>query len=126
MIRKIAASLISTFVLGAMPMTAQALNGAGATFPDPIYEKWFAAYATKTGIKINYQAVGSGGGVTQFTNGTVDFGATDGPMNADQMNAVQGQVLHVPTVLGAVVITWNLPSLGTTQLKLDGATIADI
>ncbi len=105
---------------------AQALNGAGATFPDPIYEKWFAAYAAKTGVKINYQAQGSGAGITQFTNGTVDFGASDGPMNQDQMNAVQGQVLHVPTVIGAVVLTWNLPELGTTQLKLDGPTIADI
>jgi phosphate transport system substrate-binding protein len=105
---------------------AQALNGAGATFPQPIYEKWFDAYAKKTGVKINYQGVGSGTGISQYTNGTVDFGASDGPMNADQMNAVQGDVIHIPTVIGAVVITWNLPSLGNTQLKLDGATIADI
>jgi phosphate transport system substrate-binding protein len=107
-------------------LAAQALTGAGATFPGPIYEKWFDAYRKKTGVKINYQAVGSGAGITQYTNKTVDFGATDGPMNPDQMNAVQGDVVHIPTVMGAVVLTWNLPSLGDTQLKLDGATIADI
>ena len=126
MMRKIAAVAATACLVGAAPVVAQALNGAGATFPDPIYEKWFDAYAKKTGVKINYQAQGSGAGITQFTNGTVDFGATDGPMNADQMNAVQGQVLHVPTVIGAVVLTWNLPALGVTQLKLDGLTIADI
>lgn len=126
MVRKIAAVAAMAFVVGAAPVTAQALNGAGATFPDPIYEKWFDAYAKKTGVKINYQAVGSGAGITQFTNGTVDFGATDGPMNGDQMNAVQGDVLHIPTVIGAVVLTWNMPALGATQLKLDGPTIADI
>jgi phosphate transport system substrate-binding protein len=107
-------------------LAAQSLNGSGATFPDPIYEKWFDAYAKKTGVKINYQAVGSGGGITAFTNNTVDFGASDGPMNQDQLNAVQGQVIHIPTVIGAVVLTWNLPALGSTQLKLDGAAIADI
>ena len=105
---------------------AQSLNGAGATFPQPIYEKWFAAYAAKTGTKINYQGNGSGAGITAFTNGTVDFGASDGPMNQDQLNAVQGQVIHIPTVIGAVVLTWNLPELGNTQLKLDGPVIADI
>ena len=119
-----AAVVLAVVIPGALG--AQSLTGAGATFPDPIYEKWFDAYAKKTGVKINYQSVGSGAGISQFTNGTVDFGASDGPMNPDQMNAVQGQVLHVPTVIGAVVITWNLPSLGTTQLKLDGAAIADI
>ena len=119
-------ALLAWVVTVPVAAAAQALNGAGATFPDPIYEKWFSAYAAKTGVKINYQAVGSGGGITQFTNGTVDFGASDGPMNADQMNAVQGQVLHVPTVIGAVVLTWNLPELGATQLKLDGPVIADI
>jgi phosphate transport system substrate-binding protein len=110
----------------AAPLAAQSLTGAGATFPNPIYSKWFDAYNKKTGVQINYQSIGSGGGIKQFTEGTVDFGATDGPMSADQMNAVQGDVVHVPTVMGAVVLTWNLPSLGNTQLKLDGPTIADI
>jgi phosphate transport system substrate-binding protein len=103
-----------------------ALTGAGATFPDPIYKRWFADYARKTGTQINYQSIGSGGGIKQFTEGTVDFGATDSPMKAEQLTAVQGQVLHLPTVLGAVVITYNLPALGTTPLRFDGTTIADI
>ena len=79
------------------------LTGAGATFPNPIYTKWFDAYAKETGVRINYQSIGSGGGIRQFTEGTVDFGATDGPMTDEQIAAVQGNVLHVPTVLGAVV-----------------------
>jgi phosphate transport system substrate-binding protein len=103
-----------------------ALTGAGATFPDPIYKKWFNVYATTTNIRINYQSIGSGGGIRQFTQGTVDFGATDGPMTDEQIAGVQGNVLHVPTVLGAVVLTYNLPALGQTKLKLDGTTIADI
>ncbi|HKV73053.1 MAG TPA: phosphate ABC transporter substrate-binding protein PstS [Gemmatimonadales bacterium] len=111
----------------ALPLAAQvALTGAGATFPNPIYSKWFDAYNKKTGVQINYQSIGSGGGIKQYTEGTVDFGATDGPMNQDQMSAVQGSVLHLPTVMGAVVLTYNLPSLGETKLKFDGATIADI
>jgi phosphate transport system substrate-binding protein len=103
-----------------------ALTGAGATFPNPIYTKWFDAYHKQTGVQINYQSIGSGGGIKQFTEGTVDFGASDGPMSNEQMQAVGGKVLHVPTVMGAVVLTYNLPSLGTTKLKFDGATITDI
>jgi phosphate transport system substrate-binding protein len=108
------------------PAAAQKLTGAGATFPNPIYTKWFDAYNKKTGIQINYQSIGSGGGIRQFTEGTVDFGATDGPMNEGQIQAVQGNVEHIPTVIGAVVVTYNLPSLGATQLKLDGSTLVDI
>jgi phosphate transport system substrate-binding protein len=103
-----------------------ALTGAGATFPNPIYTKWFDAYAKRTGVRINYQSIGSGGGIRQFTEGTVDFGATDGPMNDEQIGAVQGNVQHIPTVLGAVVLTYNLPALGKTPLRFDGATLADI
>ena len=102
------------------------LTGAGATFPDPIYKRWFMAYNQKTGLQINYQSIGSGGGIKQFTEGTVDFGASDGPMNDTQIAAVQGQVLHLPTVLGAVVVTYNLPGLGATALRFDGSTLADI
>lgn len=117
----LAASLV------ALPASGQvALTGAGATFPNPIYSKWFDAYNKKTGVQINYQSVGSGAGIRQYTEGTVDFGASDGPMTNDQMGAVQGQVLHLPTVMGAVVLTWNLPSLGSTQIKLDPAAIADV
>ncbi|HEU4800993.1 MAG TPA: phosphate ABC transporter substrate-binding protein PstS [Gemmatimonadales bacterium] len=103
-----------------------ALTGAGATFPNPIYAKWFDAYARQTGVRINYQSIGSGGGIRQFTEGTVDFGATDGPMTDEQITAVSGNVLHVPTVLGADVVTYNLPALGQTRLRLDGEVIADI
>jgi phosphate transport system substrate-binding protein len=108
------------------PPAGSALTGAGATFPDPIYKKWFQEYNRKTGVEINYQSIGSGGGIKQFTEGTVDFGATDGPMKEDQLAAVQGNVLHLPTVMGAVVLTYNLAAAGATQLKLDGPTIADI
>jgi len=110
----------------AAPAGAQGLTGAGATFPNPIYTKWFDAYNKATGVQINYQSIGSGGGIRQFTEGTVDFGASDGPMSPAQIDAVQGNVLHVPTVIGAVVLTYNLPSIGATQLQLDGPTIADI
>jgi phosphate transport system substrate-binding protein len=112
--------------LAGAPAAAQNLTGAGATFPNPIYTKWFDAYNKKTGVQINYQSIGSGGGIRQFTAGTVDFGATDGPMSAEQITAVKGNVLHIPTVIGAVVLTYNLPSLGATQLQFDGPTIADI
>ncbi|HVK01302.1 MAG TPA: phosphate ABC transporter substrate-binding protein PstS [Gemmatimonadales bacterium] len=103
-----------------------ALTGAGATFPNPIYTKWFDAYAKQTGVRINYQSIGSGGGIRQFTEGTVDFGATDGPMNDEQIKAVNGNVLHVPTVLGAVVVTYNLPEVSGAPLRFDGATLADV
>lgn len=123
-VRVAGAVLFAVIVPGVL--AAQSLTGAGATFPNPIYGKWFDAYSKKTGVKINYQSIGSGGGIKQYTDGTVDFGASDGPMTADQMNAVQGDVIHFPTVLGGDVLTWNLPSLGNTVLRLDGATIADI
>lgn len=123
--RPLALALAAAFVAVA-PAGAQGLTGAGATFPNPIYTKWFDAYNKATGVQINYQSIGSGGGIRQFTEGTVDFGATDGPMSVAQMDAVKGNVLHIPTVIGAVVITYNLPALGTAQLQLDGPTIADI
>jgi len=102
------------------------LTGAGATFPAPLYTKWFDAYAKETGVRINYQSIGSGGGIRQFIEGTVDFGATDGPMTDEQIAAVKGNVLHVPTVLGAVSVTYNLPSIGKTELNFDGNLLADI
>jgi phosphate transport system substrate-binding protein len=102
------------------------LTGAGATFPNPIYTKWFDAYAKETGVRINYQSIGSGGGIRQFIEGTVSFGASDAPMTDAQVKAVNGNLLHVPTVLGAVVATYNLPSIGKTALKLDGPTLAEI
>jgi phosphate transport system substrate-binding protein len=118
--------VVSSLLAAAAPVAAQSLTGAGATFPNPIYTKWFDAYSKKTGVQINYQSIGSGGGIRQFTEGTVDFGASDGPMNESQIQAVNGNVLHVPTVLGAVAVTYNLPSLGETQLKFDGSVLVDI
>jgi phosphate transport system substrate-binding protein len=118
--------VLTAMVALAAPLGAQTLTGAGATFPNPIYTKWFDAYSKKTGVQINYQSIGSGGGIRQFTEGTVDFGATDGPMNESQIAAVNGNVLHVPTVLGAVVVTYNLPSLGDTRLKFDGSLLVDV
>ena len=106
--------------------TGATLTGAGATFPNPIYTKWFDAYQKETGVRINYQSIGSGGGIRQFIEGTVDFGASDAPMTDEQVKAINGNVLHVPTVLGAVVATYNLPSVGKTPLRLDGPTLADI
>jgi phosphate transport system substrate-binding protein len=103
-----------------------ALTGAGATFPAPLYSKWFDAYARETGVRINYQSIGSGGGIRQFTEGTVDFGASDAPMTDQQVAAVKGNVRHIPTALGAVVTTYNLPSLGQKPLRFDGPTLADI
>jgi phosphate transport system substrate-binding protein len=123
---RITAALVGLAVVTGGPVAAQGLTGAGATFPNPIYTKWFDAYHKQTGVQINYQSIGSGGGIRQFTEGTVDFGASDGPMNESQIAAVSGNVLHVPTVLGAVVVTYNLPSIGDTKLKLDGNAVVDI
>jgi phosphate transport system substrate-binding protein len=102
------------------------LTGAGATFPYPLYSKWFADYAAKTGVKINYQSIGSGGGIRQISEQTVDFGATDGPMSNEELSRAKGgAVLHIPTVLGGVVITYNVPEV-TQPLKLTGPVVADI
>ena len=81
---------------GRVPVAAQSLTGAGATFPNPIYTKWFDAYNQKTGVQINYQSIGSGGGIRQFTEGTVDFGATDAPMSEAQIAAVERQCAAHP------------------------------
>ena len=101
------------------------LTGAGATFPYPLYSKWFADYAAKTGVKINYQSIGSGGGIRQLAEGTVDFGASDSPMKDEEIAKAKGPVMHFPTVLGAVVITYNLPEL-KNPLRLSGSVLADI
>jgi phosphate transport system substrate-binding protein len=102
------------------------LTGAGATFPYPIYSKWFSDYANATGIKINYQSIGSGGGVRQISEETVDFGASDGPMSDEELaKAKGGPILHIPTVLGADVVTYNVPGV-TAVLKLTPGVIADI
>lgn len=102
------------------------LTGAGATFPYPLYSKWFSEYAAQKGVKINYQSIGSGGGIRQLSEQTVDFGATDAPMSdAELAKAKGGTIMHIPTVLGAVVVIYNLPQL-SRPLTLDGETIAAI
>jgi len=102
------------------------LTGAGATFPYPLYSKWFSTYANNTSVKINYQSIGSGGGIRQLSEETVDFGASDSPMSNEELSKAKGgPVLHIPTVLGAVVITYNLPGVNT-PLKLTPQVIADI
>ena len=102
------------------------ITGAGATFPYPLYSKWFSEYQkVDNDTQINYQSIGSGGGIRQFTDKTVDFGATDAPMTDQQLAKASGPVLHIPTVLGAVVITYNLPEAGE-RLKLSAAVLADI
>src|SRR5260370_37709254 len=106
------------------------INGAGATFPYPIYSKWFDEYHKKDAkIEINYQSIGSGGAIKQVTEATVDFGATDGPMNDDQLKAFQDKhgfgILHFPTVLGADVPTYNIPGVDA-QLNFTQAAIAGI
>jgi phosphate transport system substrate-binding protein len=101
------------------------INGAGATFPYPLYSKWFDEYAKiDPSVRFNYQSIGSGGGQKQILAQTVDFGASDGPMSDENLAKASSKLLHIPTVAGAVVVTYNLP--GIASLKLDGAVIADI
>jgi phosphate transport system substrate-binding protein len=101
------------------------LTGAGATFPYPIYSKWFSDYAAATGVRINYQSIGSGGGIRQLSEGTVDFGATDSPMTDQEIARAKGPVIHIPTVLGAVVATYNVEGLAQ-PLRLTGDVLAEI
>ncbi|HVE14145.1 MAG TPA: phosphate ABC transporter substrate-binding protein PstS [Elusimicrobiota bacterium] len=125
-IRKIAAAILVAAMSGgaAFAEGAIALNGAGATFPYPIYSKWFDKYhEAHPDVQINYQSIGSGGGIRQVTEKTVDFGATDGPMSDEQLAKAGGGVLHIPTVLGGVVPIYNVPGV---DLKLSGPVLADI
>lgn len=102
------------------------LQGAGATFPNPLYQKWFSEYNKITpSAKFDYQSIGSGGGIKQITAKTVDFGGSDAPMKDEELKAAPGEILHIPTVLGAVVVTYNVPSI-TTDLKLTPDAIAGI
>ncbi|MGI8400590.1 MAG: phosphate ABC transporter substrate-binding protein PstS [Gemmatimonadaceae bacterium] len=123
----IAAALsVAAVFAGSASAQSVDLTGAGATFPYPIYSKWFSDYARNTGVKINYQSIGSGGGIRQLSEQTVDFGASYGPMsNQELASAKGGPILHFPTVMGAVVITYNVPGLNR-PLNLSGDAIADI
>src|SRR5213596_890044 len=101
------------------------INGAGATFPYPIYSKWFDEYAkVDPSVRFNYQSIGSGGGQKQILAQTVDFGASDGPMSDDNLGKAPGKILHIPTVAGAVVLSYNLP--GNPDLRFGADTIAGI
>ena len=112
-------------ILGGSAAQAQKLTGAGATFPYPIYSKWFSEYsAAHPGVEINYQSIGSGGGIRQVTAGLVDFGASDGPMTDEQLASSNVKLLHIPTVLGADVPAFNVP--GVTDIKFSGDVLADI
>src|SRR6202047_3352079 len=113
----------AAFAIGAQAQMT--INGAGATFPYPIYSKWFDEYATvDPSVRFNYQSIGSGGGQKQIMAQTVDFGASDGPMSDDNLSKASGKILHIPTVAGADVVAYNLP--GDPKLKLDGETVASI
>src|SRR5688500_14885375 len=102
------------------------LTGAGATFPNPIYQKWVAEYQKSHGdVKIDYQSIGSGGGIKGITEKTIDFAGSDAPMSKKELAAAGGEVVHIPTVAGAVVPAYNLPGF-SGELKLDGPTLADI
>jgi phosphate transport system substrate-binding protein len=120
-------SFLMLLVLGlcATASAQMTMNGAGATFPYPVYSKWFDEYAkVDPSVRFNYQSIGSGGGQKQIMAQTVDFGASDGPMSDDNLAKAPGKLLHIPTVAGAVVLTYNLP--GNPTLKLDGETTAGI
>jgi phosphate transport system substrate-binding protein len=118
-----AAAVLGAGALGAAPVQ---INGAGATFPYPIYSKWFSEYnKLHPDVRINYQSIGSGGGIQQVTRQTVFFGASDGPMTDAQLQAAPGPLLHLPTVLGAVVPVYNIPNV-KQELKFTGPVLADI
>ena len=114
-------------VLLAVPVFSQTkLTGAGATFPNPIYQKWFSEYSkAHSDVQINYQSIGSGGGIRQVSEGTVDFGASDGPMTDEQLSSAKTKILHFPTVLGSVVPAYNVPGV-TEEIKFTPDVLAGI
>jgi phosphate transport system substrate-binding protein len=123
--RRLTLLLLCTFL--ALPLVAQTtLNGAGATFPYPMYSKWFSEYhKLHPDIQMNYQSIGSGGGIRQVIAGTVDFGASDGPMTDDQLKEAKMKILHIPTVLGADVPAYNVPGV-SGELKFTPEALAGI
>ena len=123
--RRIFLGLTIALGLSASASAQMTINGAGATFPYPLYSKWFDEYAkVDPSVRFNYQSIGSGGGQKQILAQTVDFGASDGPMSDDNLAKAPGKILHIPTVAGADVVAYNLP--GNPALKLDADTIAGI
>ncbi len=128
-LRNIVAVLFLALAVSSVSKAQLQFNGAGATFPAVIYSKWFDEYKNLTGVQFNYQAIGSGGGIRQITEGTVDFGASDGPMTDQQLADVKAKqgvdVLHIPTVMGGIVLSYNLPSV-SKKLRFDGQIVAGI
>lgn len=129
-VRRAALVAISVSLVGGTGAAQTLINGAGATFPAPIYQKWFSDYrSVDSSVQINYQAIGSGGGIRQITEGTVDFGASDGPMTDEQLSEYQKKhgfgILHFPTVLGADVPTYNIPGV-KADLKFTPEALAGI
>ncbi|HEU0078688.1 MAG TPA: phosphate ABC transporter substrate-binding protein PstS, partial [Longimicrobiaceae bacterium] len=108
----------------AAPEGTVSLTGAGATFPYPIYSKWFDTYGRENSVRVTYGSIGSGGGIRQVTEGTVDFGASDAPMNDEELAKAPG-MLHVPTVLGAVTVAYNLPGV-RQPIRLSGDVLSDV
>jgi phosphate transport system substrate-binding protein len=124
--RAFAGVAAASLLAGATVLAQTTINGAGATFPYPIYSKWFAEYnKLHPNVQINYQSIGSGGGIQQITRQTVFFGASDGPMTEEQIKAAPAPILHLPTVLGAVVPVYNVAGV-STDLKFTGPLLADI
>jgi phosphate transport system substrate-binding protein len=123
---RLIAALTAMFVTGVATAQKVQINGAGATFPNPIYSKWFSEYnKLHPNIEINYQPIGSGGGIRQLSAQTVFFGATDGPMTNDQIFAAGTPILHLPTVLGGVVPVYEIPGV-SSELRFSGPVLADI
>jgi phosphate ABC transporter phosphate-binding protein len=123
----IGAAVAAANYQNALAQNSITINGAGATFPFPLIDTWRVQYAEEnTGISINYQSIGSGGGIKQFTDMTVDFGATDAPMTAAQRQNLKGEVVHIPETIGSVVAVYNLPEVPDKGLKLTGSLLADI
>ncbi len=127
MFKRIASIAVAVGMVASVACANQALiNGAGATFPYPIYSKWFDVYSKEHGgVQFNYQSIGSGGGIKQISAKTVDFGATDGPMTQDQINEAPGRIYHIPTVMGAVAVIYNVEGV-SKGLKLSPDVLADI
>ena len=125
MVRITLAALAATTLIAGSAFADVTLTGAGATFPYPIYSKWFDMYHTATGVKINYQSIGSGGGIQQVKVGTVDFGASDAALSNQRLKEMPREVLHFPTVAGAVVLAYNLPDVQGT-INLTPETISGI
>ncbi len=124
--RVLATIAVVAVMVGAVAAQTMKINGAGATFPNPIYQKWISEYnKLHPNVEINYQSIGSGGGIRQLTNQTVFFGASDGPMTNDQLVAAPGKVLHFPTVLGGVAPIYNIPGV-SAELKFTGQVLANI